>query len=68
MMDSLIAIFPLIIVSKLSTKMTESHHSMCGVSSITPSDFAMSASLVADDIPVFLAIWEISFCSFSNCA
>lgn len=54
--DSFIAMIPFSIVSRLSTSITESHHSICGVSSESPSDFAISANLVAEDIPVFFAI------------
>lgn len=64
----LMQIFPSLTVSRLSSRMTESHHSISGMSSLAPSDLAISASLVADDMPVFLAICDISFCSFSSCA
>lgn len=53
---SLIAIFPSMIVLRLSTKITESHHSISGMSSDSPSDFAIKANFVADEMPVFFAI------------
>lgn len=48
-------------------RMKESHHSTLGTSPSSISFFgAISASFVDAWIPVFLAAWEISFCSRSS--